>query len=311
MNLKKTLNHYGSQREPFFFCISYDLKKWDVTTLNTLDNSIKYSIGKQNIKNNLNQPHILAHDFSNYKNQFEAIIHEIKKGNTYLLNLTAKSQLESIHSLDEIYANTNAKYKLLYKDTFVSFSPESFVTIKDNVIATFPMKGTIDASIDNAKEKLLKNNKELAEHTMIVDLLRNDLNIVSKNVRVKRFRYLEKINAGKKELYQASSEIIGDLDESWHDNIGDILLPLLPAGSITGTPKRSTVNIINTIENYERGWFSGIWGIYDGTSIDSSVLIRFIEKDNNTLFYKSGGGITLDSNLIDEYNELNDKIYFP
>ena len=284
MNLKKTLNHYGSQREPFFFCISYDLKKWDVTTLNTLDNSIKYSIGKQNIKNNLNQPHILAHDFSNYKNQFEAIIHEIKKGNTYLLNLTAKSQLESIHSLDEIYANTNAKYKLLYKDTFVSFSPESFVTIKDNVIATFPMKGTIDASIDNAKEKLLKNNKELAEHTMIVDLLRNDLNIVSKNVRVKRFRYLEKINAGKKELYQASSEIIGDLDESWHDNIGDILLPLLPAGSITGTPKRSTVNIINTIENYERGWFSGIWGIYDGTSIDSSVLIRFIEKDNNTLF---------------------------
>jgi para-aminobenzoate synthetase component 1 len=311
MNLKETLNYHGSMREPFFFCISYDLTKWDVTTLNTLDKSIQYCIGKNNIKYNLKQPQIFAHNFKTYKKQFFKIIEEIKNGNTYLLNLTAKSKIKSNYSLEEIFTQTNAKYKLLYKNKFVSFSPESFVIIKNNTIASYPMKGTIDANIHDAKNKILNNPKEFAEHTMIVDLLRNDLNLISSNVRVEHFRYLEQISAGDKSLYQASSKIVGDLDSSWHDKIGDILLPLLPAGSITGTPKKSTIGIINKIEDYDRGWFTGIWGIYDGSSLDSSVLIRFVEQENNDLFYKSGGGITLDSNLIDEYNELNDKIYFP
>jgi para-aminobenzoate synthetase component 1 len=92
---------------------------------------------------------------------------------------------------------------------------------------------------------------------------------------------------------------------------------LLPAGSITGTPKRKTVEIIHEIEKYDRGFFTGIWGIYDGTSLDTAVLIRFIErKKNNTnnknqYIYKSGGGITLDSDINNEYNEMIEKVYIP
>jgi len=85
----------------------------------------------------------------------------------------------------------------------------------------------------------------------------------------------------------------------------------LPAGSISGTPKKSTIEIIEIIEEYNRGYFSGIFGVYDGEKFDSGVMIRFIEKTDDGYVYKSGGGITLDSNAEDEYNELLDKVYLP
>jgi len=173
------------------------------------------------------------------------------------------------------------------------------------------MKGTINANIPNAKKKILKNSKEMAEHIMMVDLMRNDLSIVAKNVKVDRFRYIQKINAGDKQLLQVSSKISGKLEYNWQDNLGDILKSLLPAGSISGTPKRKTVELINSIENYDRGFYSGVFGVFDGESLNSSVMIRFIENDNNILYYKSGGGITIDSDEQTEYQELLDKIYLP
>jgi para-aminobenzoate synthetase component 1 len=151
----------------------------------------------------------------------------------------------------------------------------------------------------------------MAEHIMIVDLLRNDLSIVASHVTVEQFRYITKIKAGDKELLQVSSHISGKLQENWHEHIGDILSSLLPAGSISGAPKKSTLEIIDSIENYERGYFSGVFGVYDGKSLESGVMIRFIEKTKNGYIYKSGGGITLDSEPLSEYNELQDKIYLP
>ena len=88
-------------------------------------------------------------------------------------------------------------------------------------------------------------------------------------------------------------------------------MELLPAGSITGTPKKSTVDILKNVENYDRGFYTGIFGIFDGKSLQSFVLIRFIEKIEDELFYKSGGGITLDSDLKLEYEELINKVYLP
>ena len=173
------------------------------------------------------------------------------------------------------------------------------------------MKGTIDASFPSASETILNDIKEMAEHTMAVDLLRNDLSIVSSKVRVNKFRYVEKINAGSKELLQISSEIQGDLDPSWPNNIGNILDNLLPAGSITGTPKKNTIKILEDIENYDRKYYTGIAGVFDGEKLETFVLIRFIENIQDTLFYKSGGGITCDSICKNEYEELSDKIYIP
>jgi para-aminobenzoate synthetase component 1 len=249
--------------------------------------------------------------FQEYKKKFDKVIEEIKKGNTYLLNLTQPTKIKTQLSLYEIYLNANAKYKLKYKEEFVCFSPEAFITIKNNTISTYPMKGTIDATISNAKEKILTDQKEMAEHIMVVDLLRNDLSMVASNVKVKDFRYISSIDAGEKKLLQVSSHICGDIGENWQERLGDILKTLLPAGSISGTPKKKTLEIIEDIEGYERGFFSGVFGVFDGKDFYSGVMIRFIQNTQHGYIYKSGGGITLESNANDEYNELLDKVYIP
>ena len=77
-------------------------------------------------------------------------------------------------------------------------------------------------------------------------------------------------------------------------------------------PKKKTIEILEKIEGYERGFFSGVFGYFDGKELDSAVMIRYIEQDNNSnLIYKSGGGITSDSDVLDEYNEMIDKVYIP
>ncbi len=250
-------------------------------------------------------------DFITYKKALNEVLEEIRSGNTYLLNLTFRTPVESSFTLKEIFTYAKAKFKLYFKDEFICFSPERFVEIKENTIATYPMKGTIDANLPDAKESILADEKEMAEHVMIVDLMRNDLGIIGSNVKVEQFRYVEKIKAGKKELLQVSSKITATLPTDWKDNLGTLLSQILPAGSISGTPKKSTLNIINHIENFDRGFYTGVFGVFDGESLRSGVMIRFIEQENDQFFYKSGGGITIDSDAKSEYEELIDKIYLP
>jgi para-aminobenzoate synthetase component 1 len=257
--------------------------------------------------------------FKKYKKAFEYVIEEIKNGNTYLLNLTFPTKIKTNCSLLEIFLSADALFKLYFKDKFVCFSPERFITIKNNKIYTYPMKGTIDASIKNAKEIILNDSKEMAEHTMVVDLLRNDLGIIGKKVRVNKFRFIDKIKAGDKELLQVSSEIEATLDKNWEKNWIDLIKNLLPAGSISGTPKKKTIEIIKKAEDYNRGFYTGIFGITDEkTFLDSAVIIRYIEKPSNFsildfpfYIYKSGGGITIDSNIHKEYEEMIKKVYIP
>jgi len=251
--------------------------------------------------------------FNRYQKAFSEVIEEIKKGNTYLLNLTFPTEIETNYSFLDIFNHSNAKFKLLFKDKFVCFSPERFVTIKNNKIYTYPMKGTIDASIPQAKELILNNQKEMAEHTMVVDLLRNDLGIIAREIKVNKFRFIDKIKAGDKKLLQVSSEIEGVMPKNWQKNWIELFKKLLPAGSVTGTPKKSSVEIIKRVEKYNRGFYTGVFGIIDEDKgfLDSAVIIRYIEKNNNKLIYKSGGGITIDSNIKKEYEELIDKVYIP
>ncbi|PLY07993.1 MAG: aminodeoxychorismate synthase component I [Arcobacter sp.] len=312
--LKKILNKYGSLKEPFFFCVSYDLSKFYVKALKDLPKEISFEINDKVSSKITKKQKIEKYPISyeEYKIKFDFIQEQIKSGNSYLLNLTSKTQIDPELTLDEIYENANAKFKLKFFDEFVCFSPEKFIEIKKNKIFTYPMKGTIDSKIPNAEAKILGDIKEMAEHTMVVDLLRNDLGIVSNKIRVDKFRYIDKINAGDKKLLQVSSKISGHLNDDWHGKIGDILTSILPAGSITGTPKKKTVQILKEIEGFNRDYYTGVFGVYDGKSLDSSVMIRFIEKDSNgNFYYKSGGGITCDSNAASEYEELIDKIYLP
>ncbi|MCK9336856.1 MAG: aminodeoxychorismate synthase component I [Arcobacteraceae bacterium] len=305
------LNTLGKNKTPFLVVISFDKSEIDIIPNPYNNENIQFCIdGEEKSLVVKKFDYIKPIDFKEYKVQFDKIIQHIKDGNTYLINLTAPTKIQTNFSLNEIYDNSSAKFKLYYKDKFVCFSPERFIKICGNKIYTYPMKGTIDASVKDAKNKLLNNPKELAEHTMVVDLLRNDLSIVSSNVRVTNFRYIDKISAGEKQLYQISSEIVGDMEENWYENIGSILDELLPAGSITGAPKRSTVRIIQDVEEYDRGFFTGVFGYFDGISFDSGVMIRFLQKnDDGNMVYKSGGGITLDSNVSQEYEELISKVY--
>jgi para-aminobenzoate synthetase component 1 len=317
--IKEKLNKFGFEKEPFLFVLSYDLSEFYIEKLSLLPSSIKFELNsKEHQKDKIVKKSILNKfpiSFEEYKNKFDKLQEEIKKGNSYLLNLTAKTKIETLHSLDDIYENVEAKFKLKFKNDkndFVCFSPERFVEIKKNKIFTYPMKGTIDANIPNAQARILGDTKEMAEHTMVVDLLRNDLGIVGSKVRVDKFRYVEKINAGNKKLLQVSSKISANLQNNWHENIGDIITSILPAGSITGTPKKKTVEILNRVEDYDRSFYTGIFGVFDGINLDSSVMIRFIEANKDgQMFYKSGGGITIDSNVLNEYQELLDKIYLP
>jgi para-aminobenzoate synthetase component 1 len=173
------------------------------------------------------------------------------------------------------------------------------------------MKGTADASVPSAKRKLLEDEKEIYEHNTVVDLLRNDISYASINVEVKRYRYIDEIETGKGRLLQVSSEISGDLDSRWYDNPAGTLLKMLPAGSVSGAQKKRTLQIIKEVEGTARGFYTGIFGVFDGEKLATSVNIRYIERRNGRFFYRSGGGITAFSNPEKEYAEYIKKIYLP
>ncbi|MFA6137754.1 MAG: aminodeoxychorismate synthase component I [Sulfurimonas sp.] len=309
----KLLNSLGNQGKPFLFISDFKAENIEVILLENLHKEdVEFSISEDYISSShMESLEKLPLPYYEYKKKFNQVIEKIEAGETYLLNLTQPTKIKTALTLKEIFTHASSHYKLRYKDKFVCFSPEKFIQIEGAKISTFPMKGTIDASIPNAEQIILNNQKEMAEHVMVVDLLRNDLSIVATDVKVEKFRYIESIEAGEKRLLQVSSHISGNIGDNWHERIGDILKSLLPAGSISGTPKKNTLKIIEETEGYERGFFSGVFGVYDGEKFDSGVMIRFIEKTEDGFIYKSGGGITVESDAMQEYKELLDKIYLP
>ncbi len=320
-DFKNKVSSYAKKGIPFLFLVDFDLNNPQVYRLDELEKEniffafaeVDYLPKQQttnvNIKFNKSIP-----NQKTYAKAFKKVKEHLQKGNTYLLNLTFKNKIDFFDKnidLLTVFNQAKAKYKLFYKNEFVCFSPETFIKIKNNTIKTFPMKGTIDASVKDASNKLLNDIKESREHNTIVDLLRNDLSIVATDVKVTKFKYLDKIKTQKGEILQMSSEITGKLPNNWKENFGDILLKLLPAGSVTGAPKTKTVEIIKQVENYNRNFYTGIFGVFDGENVDSGVLIRFIEKEGANFYYKSGGGITYLSEMEKEYQELLQKIYLP
>lgn len=312
----KQMNNYGKERQPFFFMVDFEIKRPVVIPFNEHfpENISFYMDGVTNTASVQEKPISIAHQqisFPRYQKAFDLVQQELRHGNSYLTNLTFKTPIESDYSLKDIFQSAKARFKLQYKDEFVVFSPEIFVTIKDGVISTHPMKGTIDADLPDAKRTILNDAKEKAEHYTIVDLLRNDLSMVAKNVRVQKFRYIDHLKTSRKNLLQVSSEITGQLAENYHEHLGEILFRILPAGSVSGAPKKKTLEIIKSAEKEDRGYYTGVAGFYDGQSLKSFVMIRFISKQNGQLFYHSGGGITVNSQAEKEFEELNDKIYVP
>lgn len=330
-NKVRVMDELGEQGIPFLFVISFDGSEVLVWRHDEIPAGVRFlvpSVQQYRTKRVVTPSGLPTDDpkppiagkerfnlspvaFERYREAFGKVMYHLRRGDTYLINLTMPTAIESPLNLQQIFDLSDAQYKLLVSEKFVCFSPEIFIRITDGRISSYPMKGTIDATVQDAEKKILADKKELAEHNTIVDLIRNDLSMVAREVRVKRYRYIDRIETNRGPLLQVSSEITGVIDEGAARKIGTLMSQLLPAGSVTGAPKEKTVEIIVEAEGYKRGFYTGVFGWFDGKNLDSGVLIRFIEKQNGHIVYKSGGGITALSDLESEYNELVRKVYIP
>lgn len=217
------MNEYGDNMRPFFFLINYDQNRIYVGEPDTISKEeILYSIGDYT-----NTPECVPaggcperpvwqpspQPVEKYAEAFNKVQAQLYAGNSYLVNLTCSTPVKTDLTLKEIYTKAQAPYKVYLQDSFVCFSPETFIRIRDGYIYSYPMKGTRDASIPGAKEELLNDPKESAEHATITDLIRNDLSQVSEQVEVSRYRYIDEIRTNRGPLLQMSSEIRGKLQD--------------------------------------------------------------------------------------------------
>jgi para-aminobenzoate synthetase component 1 len=312
------MNLMGSRSEAFFFMIDFEMKQPVLVPLaDAINQGIYFDIPicsniiNKQISNKSLELNSFPVSFQEYQKSYNQIHKGIEYGDSFLANLCFVTPIVCNLSLEEIFYRTRSMFRLLYRNQFVVFSPERFVRIDKGKLWSYPMKGTIDALLPDAAERILADPKEAAEHNTIVDLIRNDVGRVSESVTLTRFRYLDRIETNKGALLQVSSEICGELPSNYMNHLGDIIMQMLPAGSISGAPKTRTLELIRSAENFDREYFTGVFGVFDGKQLDSAVMIRFIEKTDKGLVFKSGGGITINSEAKSEYEEMIQKVYVP
>lgn len=188
-------------------------------------------------------------------------------------------------------------------------SPETLVKLEDGVLHTFPLAGTRPRGKteeeDKAIEKgLLSDEKELAEHNMLVDLGRNDLGKISifGSVKVEKLHSIERYS----HVMHIGSTVSGKIDPKY-DSL-DAVSAVLPAGTLSGAPKIRACQLIGELENNKRGIYGGAVGYIDFTgNLDVCIAIRLAYKKNGKVFVRSGAGIVADSVPENEYQECINK----
>lgn len=314
------MNEAGARREPFLFGVDFELSEGFFIADPLNQQEILFEAGgvtnvprQESTGEGLPRKVFCPHpvDYEVYREKFDTVRQGLARGDSFLLNLTVATELEMSWTLEEIFHRARSPYRLLVPGRFVCFSPEIFVRVGNGEISSFPMKGTIDASVPDAERVILEDYKERSEHNTIVDLIRNDLNRVSERVDVRRFRYIDRLRVSRGEILQVSSEVVGRLAGDYKSRLGDIVFGMLPAGSISGAPKPSTLDIISRAEREPRGFYTGVFGYFDGERLDSAVMIRYIERRDGRYYFRSGGGITINSDCRSEYEEVLAKVYLP
>ena len=188
-------------------------------------------------------------------------------------------------------------------------SPETLVKLEDGVLQTFPLAGTRprgkDAEEDaRLKQELLADEKERAEHNMLVDLGRNDIGKLSKfgTVEVEKYMCIEKFS----HVMHIGSTVRGEIRED--KDAYDAVASVLPAGTLSGAPKFRACEIINELEDDKRGIYGGAIGYIDFTgNLDTCIAIRIAYKKNGKVMVRSGAGIVADSDSNKEYQECINK----
>jgi len=188
-------------------------------------------------------------------------------------------------------------------------SPETLVKLHDGLVYTFPLAGTrprgaTDEEDAALERSLLADEKELAEHNMLVDLGRNDLGKISKFGSVRVERYLSVLRFSH--VMHLGSTVSGDITEGCTGL--DAITALLPAGTLSGAPKIRAMQIINELEQNKRGIYGGAIGYLDFTgNMDTCIAIRIAYKKNGRVFVRAGAGIVADSDPESEYRECQNK----
>ena len=251
-----------------------------------------------------------------YKAAIEHIHHHIRQGDTYQVNYTVQLQQNLTADPFAIYnrlvVEQNAHYNAFIQHddvSIISISPELFFKKDGDKLTTRPMKGTTNRGLttetDLAQARwLAQDQKNRSENMMIVDLLRNDMNRISKigSEDVKSLCQVEQYST----VWQMTSTIETQLLPN--SRLSDVFQALFPCGSITGAPKIATMEIIKKVEKQPRGVYCGAIGILvpQGPSI-FNVAIRTLQMEGTKAIYGVGGGITWDSNWEAEYEETKQK----
>lgn len=262
-------------------------------------------------------------DEQKYKAVFEEGYAELLKGNCYQFNLTCPfvySFSEKYSPRDFVFslwrdekkrgAFGSATYVPVLEKLFFSNSPECLFQIKDQILSSMPIKGTLKRSDkDNWKhlwKKLTSDKKSQAELFMITDLLRNDLSRIEKpRAQIVKEKF-PKLVPGLIHQYSQVDVLLSE-----EVTMLKIIESLFPGGSITGAPKKRAIELIRKLEKRERNFYCGSTVILFKQMKSASINIRSAEisfcKDQRTLLYQAGGGITLLSDVDDEYKEMTYK----
>ena len=262
---------------------------------------------------------------SDFKNVFsrekfcEMIIkakHYIKEGDIFQVVLSNRIEADIEGSLFDTYRvlrTTNPSPYMFYFSSddieIAGASPETLVKVNDDKLYTFPLAGTRPRGMTPQKdlqleEELLSDEKELAEHNMLVDLGRNDIGRIAKigSVSVDKYMSIERFS----HVMHIGSTVTGTLKDDLDCLVA--LDSILPAGTLSGAPKIRACEIINELENNKRGIYGGAIGYVDlSGNLDTCISIRIAFKRNNKVFIRSGAGIVADSVPNNEFDECMNK----
>ena len=254
------------------------------------------------------------------KSAFCAMVEKAKKyiveGDIFQVVLSNRLSADYTGSLIDIYKKLRKKNPSPYMFYFSSddveiagASPETLVKVVDSTVMTYPLAGTkprgktADEDIQLEKE-LLADEKERAEHNMLVDLGRNDVGRIAEFGSVKVQEYMKVLRFST--VMHIGSTVEGKVRDD--KDALDVVDAILPAGTLSGAPKIRAMEIINELENEKRGIYGGAIGYLDFSgNIDTCIAIRLAFKKNNKIFVRSGAGIVMDSIPENEYEECINK----
>lgn len=212
----KRMNELAGSRKPFLFIIDYKQQCSLIEEISRIDSTrCRYNFNGVKNVDTVTESYsgrigwnFVPMSLADYRQAFEIVKRNILAGNSYLANLTCKVPVSTNLTLEDVFRYSKALYRLWLKDKLVCFSPEIFVRIEDGEIKSFPMKGTIDATLPDAEKLLMDDPKETAEHATIVDLIRNDLSMVAEQVRVVRYRYCDRLETNKGPIFQKAPKYV-------------------------------------------------------------------------------------------------------